>query len=104
MCDIRNHYYEYARAEEALRRYKVGKDLPGFEYLRAGAVIVKLKSFSTEKELLEDIERQCFVVTSRYVKKHSPVKQHMLEAIRSVSKSEQKLTIENFLKQVVEIM
>lgn len=104
MCDIRNHYHEYAKAEEALRRFKVGKDLPGFEYLRVGAVIIKLEGFSTERKLLEEIEKHCFIVKVKYVKKHIPVKQHMLEAIRSVSKYGQKLTIEDFLKQIVEEM
>lgn len=101
MCDIKKHYNEYAAAEAALRRFGVGKEMPGFEYLRAGAVIVKIDGFKTEEELLKQVEDQCFIVTSRYVKKHSPVKQHMLEAIRSVSKYGQKLTIQEFLNQVV---
>lgn len=37
MCDIKKHYQEYAAAEAALRRFGVSKDMPGFEYLRAGA-------------------------------------------------------------------
>ncbi len=101
MCEIKNHYKEYSSAEAALRRFGVGKDMPGFEYLRAGAVIMAVDGFTTEEKLLKQIEEQSFVVSSQYVKKHAPVKQHMLEAIRSVSRFDQKLTIENFLKQVV---
>lgn len=101
MCEAKNHYNEYSRAEEILRRFGISKDLPGFEYLRTATVIVKLDGFKPEEELLKEIEKQCFIVRSEFVKKHPPVKQHMIEAIRSVSKSEQKLTIEEFLKRVV---
>lgn len=97
MCNIKNHYSDYVAAEATLRRYGVPKEMPGFEYLRAGAVIVKNDGYDTEKNLLNKIENQCFVIKAPYVRKHAYVKQHMLEAIRAVSRYDQKLSIKEFL-------
>lgn len=104
MCDVKNHYKEYAEAEAVLRRFGVGREMPGFEYLRTGAVIAKADGIKSEEELLKQIEEQCFVVRSQFVKKHAPVKQHMLEAIRSVSKTDRKLTISDFIDRMVWVM
>ena len=104
MCDVKNHYTEYAEAESVLRRFGVGKEMPGFEYLRTGAVIAKVDGIKSEEELLKQIEEQCFVVRSQFVKKHAPVKQHMLEAMRSVSKTDRKLTISDFIERMVWVM
>lgn len=106
MCLREESYHNCMAAEEYLRRIGMSKQLPGFEYLRLAAVISKEKNITDEKELINEVKKQASIIVGKreVVKKRGPVEQAMIEAIRSVSPTDIKITLMDFVDRIISHM
>ena len=96
------------RAEEYLRRVGISKELPGYEYLKLAAVLSIERGINDEMELINEVTKEASVIKkvtpedmSRHEQNRGPVEQDLVEAIRSVSPTNVKIRIIDFIDEMV---
>lgn len=108
MSDYCTYYF---RAEGVLRSMNMSQRLPGFEYLKMAAAISKQTGITDTSLLIEKIEKETMKISSREVAGKKTIKegrgmveQSMIEAIRSVSSTDRKMSLSDFIDLVVSAM
>ena len=106
MCLGEESYKDYMAAEEFLRRAGMSKLLPGYEYLKLAAVLSKEKNIADEGELIDEVSQQASIVVGKreVIKERGPIEQAMIEAIRSISPTNVKMSIIDYIDQIVASM
>ena len=106
MCLREESYKDCMTAEEYLRRIGMNREMPGFEYLKLAAVLSKEKNITDEATLVDEVKKQASLVVGKreVIKDWGPIEQAMIEAIRSISPTDVKMTIMDFIDQVLASM
>lgn len=106
MCLTKKQYGDYMAAEAILRRLEMNNQISGYEYLKIAFVIAKEKSITDEKFLIEEVKKQIPMIVSKgeVIKDRGSVEQKMIEAIRSISPNEVKMSIMEFVNQMLVAM
>ena len=101
----------YFRAEGVLRSMHMSQQLPGFEYLKMAAAISKETGITDTNLLIARIEKEVMQISSREVAEKEKIRegrgmveQSMIEAIRSVSSTDRKISLSDFIDLIVTAM